>query len=102
MTPFPCARIAKRVADSTGVPVHDMRSGRLRPPEVIEARHLAFWAVRRLTNKTTPQIGSYFNRHHASVLQAIRKIERKRDGDDEYRGKTDVLLAGCRIAMEAT
>jgi chromosomal replication initiator protein len=97
--PFRRRRIVDCVAWATGVSVAAMRGRALRPADIIEARHLAMWATRRLTSQSTTQIGGFFRRHHTTVLQALAKIERRRKGDADYRRRTDILLAACRQSM---
>ena len=99
--PFRRRRIVDCVAWATGVPVTAMRGRLLRPAEIIEARHLAMWATRRLTGQSTTQIGGFFGRHHTTVLQAYAKIENRREADADFRQRTDILLAACRQAMTA-
>ena len=91
--PFRRRRIVDCVAWATGVPVTAMRGRLLRPAEIIEARHLAMWATRRLTGQSTTQIGGFFGRHHTTVLQAYAKIENRREADADFRQRTDILLA---------
>ena len=40
-----------------------------------EARQVAMYLVRKLTNLSLPDIGQEFNRDHSTVLYAIRKVE---------------------------
>jgi len=97
--PFRRRRIVNCVAWATGVSVAAMRGRLLWPADIIEARHLAMWATRRLTEQSTTQIGGFFRRHHTTVLQALAKIERRRDDEPDYRRRTDILLAACRRAL---
>lgn len=97
--PFRRRRIVECVAWATGVSVAAMQGRLLRPADLIEARHLAMWATRRLTGQSTTQIGGFFQRHHTSVLQALAKIERRRVEDTDYRRRTDILLEACRRSM---
>ena len=40
-----------------------------------EARQVAMYLIRKLTNLSLPDIGKEFNRDHSTVLYAIRKVE---------------------------
>ena len=40
-----------------------------------EARQLAMYLIRQLTNLSLPDIGREFNRDHTTVLHSIRKVE---------------------------
>ena len=47
----------------------------LKSKGVAEARHMAIFLVRKLTNLSLPDIGKEFNRDHSTVLSSIRKVE---------------------------
>jgi len=50
------------------------------------AKHVGGWSL--------PKIGRYYNgRHHTTVLHAVRKIERLRQGDEALDALLDVLTA---------
>ena len=40
-----------------------------------EARQIAMYLIRKLTNLSLPDIGREFNRDHSTALYAIRKVE---------------------------
>lgn len=40
-----------------------------------EARQIAMYLIRKLTNLSLPDIGKEFARDHSTVLYAIRKVE---------------------------
>ena len=57
-----------------------------RPPEIIlrgsqrtknvaEARQIAMYLIRKLTNLSLPDIGQEFAKDHTTVLHSIRKVE---------------------------
>jgi chromosomal replication initiator protein len=41
----------------------------------VEARQVAMYLVRRLTNLSTPEIGQEFSRDHSTVIHGIQKVE---------------------------
>ena len=47
----------------------------LRSKNTTEARHMAIFLVRKLTNLSLPDIGKEFNRDHSTVLYSIQKVE---------------------------
>ena len=49
--------------------------GTLKNKGTAEARQIAMYLIRKLTNLSLPDIGKEFNRDHATVLYAIRKVE---------------------------
>ena len=48
-----------------------------RYPELTRARHVAMYLARKLTLKSTPDIGRILNRDHSSVWHGIRQVERR-------------------------
>ena len=46
-----------------------------RQKNIVTARHITAYLIRNLTNLSLPNIGSFLNRDHATVLASIRKIE---------------------------
>ena len=55
----------------------------LRNKGTTEARQMAIYLVRKLTNLSLPEIGQEFNRDHATVLYSIRKVETGIQSGDE-------------------
>ena len=49
--------------------------GTLKNKGTTEARQMAIYLIRKLTNLSLPDIGKEFNRDHTTVLYAIRKVE---------------------------
>ena len=53
-----------------------------------EARQIAMYMIRKLTNLSLPDIGKEFGRDHSTVLYAIRKVEVSlKNGDKETRDR---------------
>lgn len=57
-----------------GVSVHDVLS-RVNKREVAEARQMAMYICLKQTSASLTKIGSAFDRSHASVIHAVRKID---------------------------
>lgn len=56
--------------------------GQSRATEPKNARHIAMYLIRRMTNLSLEDIGRIFdNRHYSTVLTAVRKIEQKKVDD---------------------
>jgi chromosomal replication initiator protein len=49
--------------------------GSLKNKGTSEARQIAMYLIRQMTNLSLPDIGREFNRDHTTVLHAIRKVE---------------------------
>ncbi len=71
----PVARILERVAEDYGLQVEQLK-GRSHVPHVVSARHVAMYLARRLGPRSFPQVGRAFNRHHSTVIYAVRQVEK--------------------------
>ena len=49
----------------------------------VDARHLAVYLVRKLTNLSTPLIGKEFNRDHSTIIHSLDRITEKLNAGDE-------------------
>jgi len=70
----PVKPIVAAVAKYYDVSVSDILS-KSRYPELTRARHIAMYLARKLTLKSTPDIGRILNRDHSSVWHGIRRVE---------------------------
>jgi len=57
--------------------------GTLKNKGTAEARQVAIYLIRQLTNLSTPEIGKEFNRDHSTVLHSINKVESALNKGDE-------------------
>ena len=53
----------------------DTLRGPARSKSVAEARHVAMYLVRKMTNLSLPDTGREFDRDHTTVISAVKKIE---------------------------
>ncbi len=56
--------------------------GTLKNKGTTEARQIAIYLIRKLTNLSLPDIGKEFGRDHSTILYAIRKVESTLKGGD--------------------
>jgi chromosomal replication initiator protein len=73
MTP---RRICNAVARYYGLAFRDLRA-RTRVALFAEARRVACYLLRTLTNLSFPQIGLYLRRDHSTVISACRSVARR-------------------------
>ena len=60
---------------------------------IATARQIAMYISRILTNKSYPEIGTYFgNKDHATVLYAFKKIQTNLNFDCELKRNIDKLM----------
>ena len=64
--------------------------GTLKNKRTAEARQVAVYLIRKLTNLSTPDIGKEFNRDHTTILHSINKVE------DALKGADDTLKTQIR------
>ena len=83
--------IQKVVADYYKIKVADMHSKK-RPASIAKPRQIAMYLVKQLTNHSLTEIGEGFGgRDHATVLHAVRKIDKERQADAELNHEIHVL-----------
>jgi chromosomal replication initiation ATPase DnaA len=76
---LPIKAIVAIVTDVTGITVSEI-TGPRRIPRIAEARHFAYWLIRRVRpDMSALQIARAFSRFdHGAVLLAVRKVEMRR------------------------
>lgn len=60
----------------------DVLRGAQKTKGTAEARQIAMYLIRKLTNLSLPDIGKEFNRDHTTALYAIRKVKLSLDNED--------------------
>ena len=82
--PITISSIQRRVADFYDIRISDM-TGKNRSRCITEPRQIAMYLSRKMTNASLPEIGSSFDKTHATVLHACKRIDRKQEQNDELR-----------------
>ena len=76
--------IQQQVADHFNL-TQDQLTGKGRKQEVVAARHLAMFLVKRLIGSHFTTIGLHFgNRDHSSIIHAVRTVEKKCKNDPAF------------------
>ncbi len=74
--------------------------GTLKNKGTAEARQVAMYLIRKLTNLSLPDIGKEFNRDHTTVLYAIRKVEvALKNGDDNMQNNIRDITANINSCL---
>ena len=74
--------------------------GTQRTKGITEARQMAMYLVRKLTNLSLPDIGQEFNRDHATVLHGIRKVEASmKAGDTNMQNNVRDITANINSCL---
>lgn len=66
--------VAKTVANNLKVKISDIISDK-REREISNARQIAMYIVREVTDLSYPAIARYFDKNHTSVIQACKKVK---------------------------
>ena len=74
--------------------------GTLKNKGTTEARQMAIYLIRKLTNLSLPDIGKEFNRDHSTVLYAIRKVEASlKSGDTNMQNNVRDITANINSCL---
>ena len=77
--------IQKAVAEYFDLQVRDL-TGKKRPQKIADARMLAMYLCRKLTNSTQQEIGAAFGgRTHSTVLHAVNQVEQDSQHDENLK-----------------
>ena len=88
--------IQKKVAEFFGIRLEDMYSAR-RLRALARPRQVAMYLSKRLTQKSLPDIGKSFGgRDHATVIHAVRQVEKFMDNDSKLAGDISLLIRMLR------
>ncbi len=81
----------KVVCDFYGVSEDDLKSSK-RTSNISNARHTAIYILKKLTELSLKDIGSLFNRNHATVISSINTVELGIKTKKNYDGEISSLL----------
>ncbi len=95
-----CDAIQSGVARFFGVKVQDLKGPR-RTKQVVVPRQIAMYLTRKHTGLSLPEIGKHFGgRDHTTVLHAVRKVDRVRDDDPNYRSRLEGVAKSLGLALD--
>jgi chromosomal replication initiator protein len=66
--------------------------GKSRKREINDIRQTSMWILRKGTSLSFANIGTIFNRHHATVLHAVESVNNMIETDSMYRGQVEQIL----------
>ena len=67
-------RIISTVSKNYGVAVEDIKSKK-KTDNIANARHIAIYLIRNITDLSLKEIGKIFDRDHSTVLSSLNKVE---------------------------
>ena len=92
MTPL---KVSRAVAKDFGIALSALRSSR-RSQALVLPRQCAMWLCRKLCHLSYPEIGTFFDRQHSSVIHAVRKLETRLENEATLRQRISRLESACR------
>jgi Bacterial dnaA protein helix-turn-helix len=95
--PMPVTLIIRCVAAALDLSEKDIRR-RSRDPKATEARHIAAYLSRELTDRSLPTIGRLFaGRDHSTIMHSIDVVRRRCDADAEFAAKVAAVREAIGI-----
>ena len=82
--------IQKTIADYFDLKVADL-TGNKRPRNIAVPRMMAMYFSRKMTDKSLPEIGSRFGKNHATVLHAVREMDKRKQSDKTIKSTLSLL-----------
>ena len=84
-------QMMKVICTLTKVEWSEMK-GKCRKRELNDVRQTAMWIIRKGTSMSFYDVGKVFNRHHATVLHAVKNVEDLIQTDNKYRSDVEQIL----------
>ena len=73
--------------------------GTLKNKRTADARQIAVYLIRKLTNLSTPDIGKEFNRDHSTILHSINKVEIALSADETLKKQIQDITATINSSL---
>lgn len=67
-------------------------SGKSRVKEIANARHIAIYLIRSITEMSLPNIGKLFNRDHATVMSSIDNVESRISSSPQFEAEINEII----------
>jgi len=97
-SPLSVEEIQKQVADYFDIPV-DMLRAKTRKQEIVNARQIAMYVAKELTNCSLKTIGLHFGgRDHSTVIHAYQTVEDQMKTDTKFRTSIEQIRKKIEIA----
>ena len=94
--PLTVEKIIDEVARTFGVTSEDIRSAK-RNSNISNARQIAIYAVREITDLSMNLIGEEFgNRDHSTIVYAIKQIEKNMNKDPKLKATVEDIIKNIR------
>lgn len=90
-------KIIDEVARTFGVASEEIRSIKNRRANLSNARHVAIYIVRELTNLSMIQIGNEFGgRHYSTIVYTVQQVEKNMEKDSKIKETVEDIIKNIR------
>jgi chromosomal replication initiator protein len=84
-------RILSSVSKAYSVPVDQMKSKK-KTDNIANARHVAIYLIKQLTELKLKEIGAIFGRDHSTVISSIDKVDKNIKTVNNYESQINLLI----------
>ena len=89
-------RILSAVCKKYGVSEEDIKSKK-KTENIANARHVAIYISRKITDLSLPNIGKIFSRDHSTIISSINKVELNIKTKKNYEDEINNLIKEIKI-----
>lgn len=98
-TPITIERIIEEVARTFEVTAKDIKSPK-RAAQISQARQVAMYVVREVTNLSYEEIGKEFGRDHSTAIYAVQQVEKNMKTRPDFRNTINDLIKNIKVAAQ--
>ena len=98
-TPITIERIIEEVARIFEVTAADIKSPK-RAAQISQARQVAMYVVREVTNLSYEEIGKEFGRDHSTAIYAVQQVERNMKNRSDFRNTVNDLIKNIKVTAQ--
>lgn len=97
--PITIERIIDEVARTFEVTSDDIKSPK-RASQISQARQVAMYVVREVTNLSYEEIGKEFGRDHSTAIYAVQQVERNMKNRNDFRNMVMDLIKNIKVSAQ--
>lgn len=98
-TPITIERIIEEVARTFEVTSKDIKSPK-RASQISQARQVAMYVVREVTNLSYEEIGKEFGRDHSTAIYAVQQVERNMKNRPDFKNMVNDLIKNIKVSAQ--
>ncbi len=98
-TPITIERIIEEVARTFEVTAKDIKSPK-RAAQISQARQVAMYVVREVTNLSYEEIGKEFGRDHSTAIYAVQQVERNMKKRPDFKNMVNDLIKNIKVSAQ--